>query len=210
MTDAPTTGDSDTVATPQRTVKYSDHTVMPLTDVARFHQRRIPMRHLSSHPLVAVLVLVPLAGCATYSQVMINPLGQAMMCQASGRGLVAAEQAQSMQDRCLASLRAAGYVEIERAGVIGIIVSDSLDIIRVVPGSPADSVGVRPGDHIEHIDGQPVRDRTTITVLLFGAPGTAVRLGLVRAGQPLEVVAIRKPYPTIHGVPREPREPARL
>lgn len=138
-------------------------------------------------------------GCATYSQVMVNPAGQTIVCQAQGSGLVGSASARDIQDRCQASLRAAGYIEIERAGAIGILLSDSLEVVRVVAGSPADSMGVHHGDRLRTIDGQPVHDRSIVQSLLFGLAGSPVTLRLAHGTDLLDITIVRKPYPAVYG-----------
>ncbi len=53
---------------------------------------------------------------------------------------------------------------------------------------PAQEGGVRPGDRVASIDGRPVDQyQDLLRRIALKAPGTQVRLGLVRAGKPLEV-----------------------
>lgn len=60
--------------------------------------------------------------------------------------------------------------------------SDFAYVIAVVPGSPADKVGIRVGDVIEYIDGHATRDLDLYDVksLLKGAPGSSIELTLIR------------------------------
>ncbi len=61
-------------------------------------------------------------------------------------------------------------------------------------GSPADQAGVRAGDIIEYIDGKATRDISLYDArqLLNGAPGSEVKLRILRAGsQPLTLTVKR-------------------
>jgi Do/DeqQ family serine protease len=64
-------------------------------------------------------------------------------------------------------------------------------ISRVVDGSPADKAGLRVGDVITSVNGQPVRSnselRNAIGLLRVGA---ALDIGLVRDGKPMRVTAV--------------------
>jgi carboxyl-terminal processing protease len=69
-----------------------------------------------------------------------------------------------------------------------------LYVIAPVKGSPADQAGVRAGDIIEYIDGKATRDISLYDArqLLNGAPGTTVKLRILRANaRPLSLVVKR-------------------
>src|SRR5262252_8907056 len=65
--------------------------------------------------------------------------------------------------------------------------SSFLYVVAPVKGSPADKAGVRAGDVIEYIDGKATRDISLYDArqLLNGAPGTEVKLRVLRAPRPL-------------------------
>src|SRR3989475_9689485 len=62
-------------------------------------------------------------------------------------------------------------------------VASFLYVVAPVKGSPADQAGVRAGDVIEYIDGKATRDISLYDArqLLNGAPGTEVKLRILRA-----------------------------
>src|SRR5215831_13981762 len=62
-----------------------------------------------------------------------------------------------------------------------------LYVVAPIKGSPADQAGVRAGDIIEYIDGKATRDISLYDArqLLNGAPGTEVKLRVLRAPRPL-------------------------
>ncbi len=65
--------------------------------------------------------------------------------------------------------------------------SSFLYVVAPVKGSPADQAGLRAGDVIEYIDGKATRDISLYDArqLLNGAPGTEVKLRVLRAPRPL-------------------------
>ncbi|MCA9319187.1 MAG: S41 family peptidase [Planctomycetes bacterium] len=74
-----------------------------------------------------------------------------------------------------------------------------LRVLRVVPNSPADRAGVLDGDRLLAIDGQAIRQESTVESLrsrLVGRAGTEVRLGLRGSGDATdrEVVVERGSY----------------
>src|SRR5258708_33427144 len=73
-------------------------------------------------------------------------------------------------------------------------VASYLYVIAPMKGSPADQAGVRAGDIIEYIDGKATRDISLYDArqLLNGAPGSEVKLRILRAGsQPLTLTVKR-------------------
>ena len=59
-------------------------------------------------------------------------------------------------------------------------------VVALAPGGPAASAGVRLGDRVTALDGQPVPG------VLQGEPGTKVRLSLRRGADSLEVGLTRR------------------
>jgi len=73
----------------------------------------------------------------------------------------------------------------------------ALTVVRPLPGSPAERVGIKPGDVVESIDGRPVNGLplSEAVSLLRGTTGSSVTLALQRAGvaQPVLVHPVRGP-----------------
>src|SRR4051812_24228226 len=76
-----------------------------------------------------------------------------------------------------------------KSGTVGIgaelsMAASFLYVVAPIKGSPADQSGVRAGDIIEYIDGKATRDISLYDArqLLNGAPGTEVKLRILRAG----------------------------
>src|SRR5919108_4351913 len=69
-----------------------------------------------------------------------------------------------------------------------------LYVIAPIKGSPADQAGLRAGDIIEYIDNKATRDISLYDAkqLLNGAPGTEVKLRILRAGTRPFVVTARR------------------
>lgn len=86
----------------------------------------------------------------------------------------------------------------ENEAEIGIIVSRRLAFLMVVTvraGSPAARAGLRPGDLLKTIDGRHTRPVSAVIAhrLLRGAPGSAVKLSVLRAGaDPLDFSVVRE------------------
>ncbi len=64
----------------------------------------------------------------------------------------------------------------------------ALQVVRVVPGSPAEAAGIERGDQVRRVDGRVLRDMSLEQAvrLLRGKPGTTVTLGLLRLQEGLE------------------------
>lgn len=58
---------------------------------------------------------------------------------------------------------------------------------RVVPGYPAEAAGLRPGDRVVAVDGQPVRFYADLVQAVVESGGRPMTLRVLRAGQPLTV-----------------------
>jgi len=64
-------------------------------------------------------------------------------------------------------------------------------ITKVEPGSPAQKAGLRPGDVIEEVDGQPIRSLASLQeVLYLIRPGAQVTLTVVAGGRPNTVITV--------------------
>lgn len=150
-------------------------------------------------------------GCASYSQIMIDAQGQMYRCGAYGQGLFGIAQANNIQGDCLESMKAAGYIEIEKAGVVGIYFSEplatdtSLSVLKVAPKSPADIGGIRGGDILLSVENQKVRKVMDAKLLLFGMAGTSVHLVLQRNSETISLDLTRASYTKVFGMPTKSR-----
>ena len=74
--------------------------------------------------------------------------------------------------------------------------SSFLYVVAPVKGSPADQAGLKAGDVIEYIDGKATRDISLYDArqLLNGAPGTEVKLRVLRAPRPLTLTVKRSTF----------------
>jgi photosystem II stability/assembly factor-like uncharacterized protein len=87
-------------------------------------------------------------------------------------------------------------------GVSGEDREDKAQLTAVTPGGPADRAGLRPGDIVEAIDGQPIRVYEDLVERLRARkPGESAQLRAIRAGQPieLELTLGRRPEGTAPG-----------
>jgi S1-C subfamily serine protease len=64
-----------------------------------------------------------------------------------------------------------------------------VEVVEVVEGAPADAAGLRPGDLIVAVDGEPVQDMNALQRLMVGERiGTRVTFSIARLSRLLEVV----------------------
>ncbi len=75
-------------------------------------------------------------------------------------------------------------------------------VVSVVPGSPADKAGLKPGDLLTAINDHPVRQlRDVVQVLEHSAVGRRIRLGVLRGNQRLSLLV------TLQEIPVKPAGP---
>ncbi len=83
-------------------------------------------------------------------------------------------------------------------GDVGLLLTRRFSFVMVVsarPGSPAEKAGLRPGDILKSIDDHHTRPMPAVVAdrLLRGAPGSSVKLGILRAGtDPFDVSVVRE------------------
>jgi carboxyl-terminal processing protease len=81
---------------------------------------------------------------------------------------------------------------------VGLVLTRRFAFVMVVaarPGSPAEKAGLQPGDLIKSIDEHQTRPMPAVLAdrLLRGAPGSTVKLGILRAGaDPFDVSLVRE------------------
>lgn len=85
-----------------------------------------------------------------------------------------------------------GWLGVEykdAAGTNGTAGAEGVLVTSVVPGSPAEAAGVRPGDVIRRIQGRPMNEARLRNFIALTPPGDSLTLDLVREGKGLEVSA---------------------
>lgn len=81
---------------------------------------------------------------------------------------------------------------------VGVVLTRRFSFVMVVaprPGSPAEKAGLRTGDILKTIDERHTRPMPAVVAerLLRGAPGSSVKLGVLRAGaDPFDVTVVRE------------------
>src|SRR5512141_705319 len=86
----------------------------------------------------------------------------------------------------------------EAEAEVGLVLTRRFAFVMVVsprPGSPAVKAGLRPGDLVKSIDDKHTRQMPAVVAerLLRGAPGSSVKLGILRAGaDPFDVTLVRE------------------
>ncbi len=130
--------------------------------------------------IVVLFVIVLLAGCVSQSQILMNNQGQGVRCPSSGYGLAGMMVSSKNQNNCVEDYKRMGYVEIEKVGVTGIMRTEDCSVIKVFKDSPADRAGMKVGDVIERVNGQPVRNNKELTMAALGLAGNPVELKVRR------------------------------
>lgn len=81
-------------------------------------------------------------------------------------------------------------VDSDKAAAFRLKGLDGAFVQSVEPGKPADRAGVKPGDAIVRVDDVPVKDTRDLIGYVSGkAPGSKVRLGVVREGREMAMTA---------------------
>ncbi len=91
----------------------------------------------------------------------------------------------------------------ERMGIATSGWEESTEIVaqEISPGMPADAAGLKPGDILVSIDGQPIRSRFKLQDVIRGANGNPVSVVYLRAGQQ-HTVSIKPVMSSSDGKPR--------
>lgn len=110
------------------------------------------------------------------------------------------------QEYCVRRSLKQGWALKSELGRSGLTISDDGDVSTVAAGSPGEAAGVKSGDLLVSVDGQPVQPTAADTArrVTFGAKGEAVTLTLSRDGQTLERSFKRGPAPVPADAPRSP------
>ena len=79
----------------------------------------------------------------------------------------------------------------EGIGVEFLIQKDSLMVVAAIPGGPSEAAGIRAGDRIVEVEGEPISGPTLtnsrVMALLKGPRGTKVHLAVHRRGRTLDI-----------------------
>ena len=153
--------------------------------------------------LLCLMVAVFMGGCASHSQMFVNADGALYKCATSGAGLVSVLQAGKIQDDCIKGIKSAGYIEVEKAGVVGILMiqeaGGGIKIIKVTPNSPAAHAGILAGDYLVAVDGTSVKTREEVIAMLFVTAGTSVTIKTTRNQRELVSKLISVPRSEVFG-----------
>jgi C-terminal processing protease CtpA/Prc len=79
-----------------------------------------------------------------------------------------------------------GYVPVEKAGAIGVLLSDSapnsVTVAFISPDSPASKAGLLIGDRVIKVNGQQVLSQAAARAMMFGKVGESISLTIERNG----------------------------
>lgn len=143
-----------------------------------------------------------LVGCISQSQVYINPDRQTIRCAASGAGITGMVASGISMSNCDTDYRNMGYIPIDESGVTGIWMAKpdgSLEITKVMPGSPAAKADIKPGDMVVSVNGEKPRNAKEAVKLLFGKTGETVTVVLKGSPAPRTVDLTLVPYLSLYG-----------
>lgn len=142
-------------------------------------------------PLVVTLLL--LAGCATPSTTLVNQDMQTVRCSAPSSGRAGTPQVLANRDRCVRESKSMGYLELPDVvlGVKPLFTGAAPSVQEVITGSPADKVGMQPGDVIHTMGGSPVRSfKDFVDALRSKRAGDVLPVVVHRGGDTLEFAPV--------------------
>jgi serine protease Do len=94
------------------------------------------------------------------------------------------------------------------AQALGLSSRDGVLVSSVEPGQPGAHAGILPGDAIVTLDGKSIPDARWFQSEVAGrAPGTSVKLALLRKGVPKTVTAVLEAWPTVRTGPTQAPPP---
>lgn len=142
--------------------------------------------------------LIDVAYHSIYNQSIYNELSNSELSYAAIRGMLS--EINDPYAELIEPLAAQDLIATfeGNTGVIGLY-AENLNgqvVIQIVyPGGPADEAGIEPGDIILSIDGKLLDqdvDSSETGLLIRGAPGTPIRLEILRGESTLEISPIRR------------------
>lgn len=126
-------------------------------------------------------------------------MGKWFRCSSHGWGYIGAPVAEMSLSRCKEDAEKLGYLPMEAAGIIGIVMQEGavergVVVGRTLDGSPAAAAGIKPGDIVVSVDGKKPASFGDALQLMFGKKSTSVTLVIRNEGGDREVTIIRAPY----------------
>jgi len=159
--------------------------------------------------LIAMVCALMLPACAPVqtAQLFVGPGGGTSTCsKGSGwmLGLTGMAIDSNNYSNCCSTLWAAGFLEIERAGAVGLILRDDPEcghptVVRVVESSPAGAAGVAPGDVIVTVGDREVGTVASAQRLLFGIAWTSVTVRFLRDASDTTITLTRGEHLRVFG-----------
>ena len=160
--------------------------------------------------LLALFLLLAFSACAVYPQVFINGDGDIYRCSSYGEGPSGMSHARQSLGDCAAAMRAEGFIEVEKAGAIGLLMKEQttpdgkvVRVSRVVGFSPASEAGIKAGDLVVAVGQQKVTDMYQARSLLFGEAGTSVSITIVRDGREMSFNITRAKFTRLFPIPEK-------
>lgn len=144
--------------------------------------------------LYLLLAVLLLTACAAPSTLLVNSQGKVQRCAAYGAGWLGTPTAFKIHESCVDDMKKLGYMELPDV-LLGVIAKDwsasPLVVSQVNDRTPAQAVGLQPGDILKEMDGQPIATfNDLMTLLMTKQPGDVLKVKLDRDGHELEVSPI--------------------
>ena len=140
------------------------------------------------------------SGCAVYNQVLINAEGHEVYCDTVGTWIVGSCAAGDSFYSCVNSRRAAGYIEVEKAGAIGATFNEQGYVLRLVAGGPAATAdGLKVNDQVVAVNGVTTNNGREIRALLFIRAGAHVVFRVKRDGGEKDVTLTARSWSAVNG-----------
>ncbi len=151
--------------------------------------------------MIAVMMTVLGAGCATYDETLVDATGREKACAMRGWGGIGMRQAKEGVAICRETLTALGFIDRDATGQFGIggirREDGYLAVERVLPDSSAADHGVEPGDALLAIDGRRLHHLIDARRGLFGRAGDSARVEVMQGDIARTVVLQRESPATI-------------
>ena len=152
--------------------------------------------------IIGILILLIMTGCVSNSALMVGPRGKVVRCSSSGWGYIGIPMATMNFNDCKKDYSRMGYLPMEDAGFIGIILNEQQTsgqnvVARVIDGSPAAKADIRSNDIILEVNGHKPAGLDDLHNLMFGKKDTPVELSVMHEGETKNLALVRAPRPQL-------------
>ena len=148
--------------------------------------------------ILMIFCIVAMCGCVNNSALFAGPRGKIIRCSSTGFGYIGAPLASMSFSKCKEDAATMGYLPLEDAGFVGIILKEQQVngeniIARVIDGSPSYKSDIMPGDAILTVKGQKPAGIDDLYNLMFGKKNEPVDISIMHEGQERNITLVRAP-----------------